>query len=294
MAVAEKRDKMIHLSAMPFEQLDIWPTGSVERIILQRMNEDRIIYSYQLLEELSFELQMRKQIMLSARAMNQSHVQFEPFEKSRCNPSYWELMNTGGFQLKPGVRPSDAIQDIYTNSSQYAFECATAIIMIYYHAALNRLDEPIFNQIFQNIYLYSWHFDPDLGLNTIYSEHLIPGDVVYFNNPDFHLETPWWRGGNAVVLEDGMYYSHGLGIRTAQQMIDELNASRNPGSTHSAYMENLVTRPSFKGLASFSMLPRGYMAYKNQLSVIHHNECSIPCGRYLYYLNILYNQWNRL
>ncbi|MFC0561735.1 protein-glutamine gamma-glutamyltransferase [Halalkalibacter alkalisediminis] len=283
---------MIHLSEIPFEQIDMWPPGSVESIIFQKMNEGSIVYSYQSIGELLFELKLRKQIMLSARAMSQSNVQFEPFEKSRCNPYYWDLLNTGGFQLRPGVKPSDAIQDIYTNSSQYAFECATAIIIIYYHATLNSLDEHVFNQLFQNIYLYSWHFDPDLGVNSIYTDHLIPGDVVYFNNPDFHLETPWWRGENAVVLEDGTYYGHGLGILTAEQIIQALNQSRNPGSNQSAYLENLVTRPSFKGLANFSMLPRGYMAYKIQHAVIHHNESSIPCGRYLFYLNTLYNQLN--
>ncbi|WP_308218774.1 hypothetical protein [Bacillus cereus group sp. BfR-BA-01347] len=65
------------------------------------------------------------------------------------------------------------------------------------------------------MYLYSWHFDPDLGLKTIYINHFLPGDVVYFNNPDFHPQTPWWIGENAVVLGDGTYFGHGLGIKTA-------------------------------------------------------------------------------
>lgn len=276
-------------SEMPFEQRDMWPSGSVESRIFQWMNEDPIVYSYQFIDELSFEIKLRKQIMVSARAMNQSNVQFEPFEKSRCNPHYWDLMNTGGFQLRPGVMPSDAIQDIYKNSSQYAFECATAMNIIFYHAVLNSIGVHVFNRLFQNIYLYSWHYDPDLGVNSIYTDHFLPGDVVYFNNPDFHLETPWWRGENAVVLGDGTYFGHGLGIWTAEQIIQALNNSRKPGSNQSAYLTNLVTRPSFKDLAKFSMMPRGYVAYKIQHAVIHHNESSIPCDRYQFYLNKLYN-----
>jgi hypothetical protein len=142
-------------------------SGSIESMIIQRMNEDPIVYSYQSIDELSFELKLRKNIILSARAMNQSNVQFEVFAKSRCNPQYWHLTSTGGFQLRYGVKPSDAIQDIYMNSSQYAFECATAKAIIYYHAVLILIGEYFFNQLFKNIYLYSWHVDPDLGLTLI-------------------------------------------------------------------------------------------------------------------------------
>ncbi|WNF35404.1 protein-glutamine gamma-glutamyltransferase [Bacillaceae bacterium IKA-2] len=281
---------MIQLSEMPFEQGDMWSSGSVEKMIFQRMNEGPIAYSYQLIDELSFEINLRKQITVSARAMNQSNVQFEPFETSRCNPHYWDLMYTGGFQLRPGVKPSDAIRDIYRNSSLYAFECATAMIIIYYHAVLNSIGEHAFNLLFQNIYLYSWHSDPDLGVNSIYTDHFLPGDVLYFNNPDFHLQTPWWKGVNAVVLGDGTYFGHGLGIKTAEQIIEALNNTRKPWSNQSAYLTNLVTRPAVKNLAKFSMMPRSYVAYKIQHVVILHKESSIPSDRYLFYLNKLYTQ----
>lgn len=284
------RDSMIQLSGMPFQQSGMWPSGSIESVIIQRMHEDPVVYSYQSIDELSFELKLRKNIIVSARAMNQGHAQFEIFAKSRCNPQYWHLTNAGGFQLRRGVIPSDAIQDIYRNSSLYAFECATAKVIIYYHAVLNSIGEHLFNQLFQNLYLYSWHFDPDFGIQLINTDHFLPGDVVYFNNPDFDPETSWWRGENAVVLGDGTYFGHGLGIRTAEQMIQALNKRRKLGSNQSAYLTNLVTRPSFKHLAKFSMLTRGYPAYKIQNVVIHHNESSISCDRYLFYLNKVYNQ----
>lgn len=182
--------------------------------------------------------------------------------------------------------------DIYKNSSLYAFECATAKVIIYYHAVLNSINEHLFNQLFRNLYLYSWHFEPDLGIHTINTNHFLPGDVVYFNNPDFNPETSWWRGESAVVLGDGTYFGHGLGIRTAEQMIQALNKTRRPGSNQSAYLTNLVTRPSFKYLEKYSTLPRGYIAHKIQHIVIHHNESSISCDRYLFYLNKVYNQIN--
>src|SRR5699024_6217049 len=128
----------------------------------------------------------------------------------------------------------------------YAFECATAIIVIYYHSVLSSIDEHLFNQLFPHLYFYSWHSDSDLGIQMIQTEHFLPGDVVYFRNPDFNPETSWWRGENAVVLEDGTYFGHGIGIRSAEQIIQTLNQARKPGSHQSAYLENIAKRLSFK------------------------------------------------
>ncbi len=287
----EMRDRMIQISGMHFQQSSMWPSDSIESVIIQRMQEDKIVYPYQSIEELSFELKLRKSIIASAKSMNQGDAQFEILANSRCNPQYWHLTNTGGFQLRHDVIPSDAIQDIYKNSSLYMFECATATVIIYYHAVLNSMDEHLFNQLFQNLYLYSWHVDPDLGIQSIHTDHYLPGDVVYFNNPDFDPETFWWRGENAVDLGDGTYFGHGLGIRTAEQMFQALNKRRKPGSTQLAYLMNLVIRPSFKHLAKLAMLPRGYTANKIQHVVINHNESSISYDRYLFYLNKVYNQF---
>ncbi|WP_044795583.1 protein-glutamine gamma-glutamyltransferase [Bacillus cereus] len=280
---------MIQLLRMPFRQKDMCPSSIIKNITMKRLDEDLIIYSHRTIDELSFELKLREKIILSARAMNQSNVQFATFAKSRCNPQYWYLMNTGGFLLRDDVKPSDAIQDIYMNSSQYAFECATAKVIIYYHAILHLVGEYFFNQLFPHIYLYSWHFNPNLGLKTIYTNHFSPGDVVYFSNPDFHPQTPWWIGENAVVLEDGRYFGHGLGIKTAEQMIHALNQKRKPSTTQSAYLTNLVTRPDFIHLAKISMLQRNYVIHKYQHLVINHNESSISFDRYSFFLNTIYN-----
>ncbi|OXS69549.1 protein-glutamine gamma-glutamyltransferase [Priestia filamentosa] len=282
---------MIQIFGMPFQQTDMWPSGSIESMIVQRMNEDQIVYSYQSVDELSFELKLRENIIASARAMNEGHADFEIFENSRCNPQYWHLTRSGGFQLKRDVMPSDAIQDIYKNSSLYAFECATAKVIIYYHAVLNSIGEHLFNRLFRPLYLYSWHFDPDLGIHAIKTRHFLPGDIVYFNNPDFDPEASWWRGENAVVLEDDTYFGHGVGIGTAEQIIDALNQKRKPGEgNQSAYLTNSVARPSFKHLANISMLPRGYRDYKVQYIKVHHNEISISCDRHLFYLNEVYKR----
>jgi protein-glutamine gamma-glutamyltransferase len=280
---------MIQIRGKTFEQISSLPADNVERIIIQRMHESSVVYSYSSIEELSFELKLRKNIIMSARAMNQSDVKFAIFANSQCNPKFWDLTNVGGFQLRPGVRPSDAIQDIYENSSLYAFECATAKIIIYYHAVLKSMGDDLFNQYFQNLYLYSWHFDPDLQIKAIPLEQFLPGDVVYFNNPDVDPETPWWRGENAVALEDDTFFGHGLGIRTSEQMIQELNKRRKPDSNQSAYLLDQVTRPNFIHLAKLSLSPQRFAFNKIQHIVIWHNESSISCYQYLTYLNKVYS-----
>ena len=272
---------MIRISGLPFQQSDMWPSGSIENYIIQQMIADTITYNYQSIGELSFELKLRKNIILSAKTMSQSGVSFERLADSRCNPRYWNLTSSGGFMLKYGLKPSDAIQDIFTNGTKYGFECATAMIIIYYHAVLNVLGETLFNQLFQNIYLYSWHADSDLGIYSTYSTHYLPGDIVYFNNPDFNPQTPYWRGENAVVLGDGTYFGHGLGIKTANQMIQALNQTRKQGSNQTAYLTNIVTKPSFKHLAKLSLSQPGEVFYKHHQYLVHHDESSIPAARFV-------------
>ncbi|WP_223702404.1 protein-glutamine gamma-glutamyltransferase [Sutcliffiella deserti] len=278
---------MIKISGEPFQHSDLWADDSIESMIVKQIEEDPAVYFYQSIEELKFEILLRKNILASARAMAQGEAEFETFAGSRGNPDYWTMSSRGGFQLNPGVKPSRAIRDFYRNSSLYAFECATAKVIVYYHAVLNTIGENIFDQLFQNLYLYSWHFDSDLDIQTLELDYFLPGDVVYFNNPDYNPETPWWRGENAIVMGDGTYFGHGLGLKTGDEIIEFLNSTRKPNSNKSAYMMKLVVRPSFKLFEKIAILTRGYYAYKVPRAAIHHNETSISCDRYLFYLYTL-------
>ncbi|ALC91670.1 protein-glutamine gamma-glutamyltransferase [Bacillus sp. FJAT-18017] len=274
---------MIQLSGFPFQQKENWHLGSIEKTIIQQMQSAPVLYYYNSEYELLFELKVRKNIIQSAKEMNESQAEFTYFEYARCNPRYWQLTRAGGFFLRPDVQPADAILDIYRNSSLYAFECATAIPIIYYHAVLNSIGSNLFNSLFRNLYLYSWHTDTDVGIITFYSDHFIPGDVLYFNNPDFDRKKPQFLGINAVVLNDGRLFGHGFNIRSSQEMIQILNEKRNPDSQQSAYLTKLVTRPSFKYLFRVASWFRNSRAYKLQRPIVHHNKNSISYAHYLYY-----------
>lgn len=274
---------MIKISGIPFKQNEIWQLGSIEKTIIQQMQKTSIVYSYNSENELLFELKVRKNIIQSAKAMDKSQAVFTTFAYARCNPKYWKLTKTGGFLLRPDVQPADAILDIFRNSSLYAFECATAIPIIYYHAILFSIGAELFNSLFQNLYLYSWHTDTDLGIVTFNSNHFLPGDVLYVNNPDFDRKTPWFRGLNVVILDDGNLFGHGFNIRTSEEIIQILNDKRGPDSHKSAYITKLVTRPSFKYLFRAANWDRNGIAYKMQRPIVHHNKSSISYAHYLYY-----------
>ncbi|MFA9456461.1 protein-glutamine gamma-glutamyltransferase [Halalkalibacter sp. AB-rgal2] len=277
---------MIQVAGRPFSQENAVDLGSVGHVILQQMLESPELFAYPSMNELHFELNMRIHILDSAKEMNASQVTFTTFEHAQCNPAYWTLTYAGGFLLRNDVQPSEAILDIYRNSSLYAFECATAIIIIYYQAILKSIGSRRFNSIFQNLYLYSWHTDTSLELNSVYSStRFLPGDVVYFNNPDFHPHTPWYRGENAVVMSDGTFFGHGFGIMTAEEMIQFLNEQRSPGSMQAAYLATLLTRISPETMHMLLHLHRGRIFYQPTKKVVHHNLCSISCIDYQYFLN---------
>lgn len=276
-------NSMIQVAGRPLTADGIAEFGAEERIIIQQMLNAPETFSYRTMNELRFELNMRKNIMDSAREMSDSKAAFTIFETARCNPAYWNLTNAGGFLLRPGVRPSEAVLDIYRNGSLYAFECATAMVIVYYHAVLKSIGSPNFDILFQNLYLYSWHTDPDLELHPTYLDYFLPGDVVYFNNPEFHPNVSWFRGLNAVVLSDGTYFGHGFGIMTADQIINFLNTQRFPGSTQPAYLANIVTRISSPTMHKLFTLQGSRIAPKKTKVVVHHNLCSISRVQYEYY-----------
>ena len=259
---------MIRISGDNFDINTIinqYKDNSIERKVLDILHSSRKIYDYNSLDELKFELTLRKNIVNAAIDLNRSNFDFAVFRKARCNTDYWERTRQGGFLLKDGVRPSAAINDIYKNSNKYATECATAMVIVYYKAVLDSFGEKLFDDSFSKIYLMNWHYmDRNLGLDT--SDEVVdylPGDCRYFKNPDVNPLTPEWQGENVIFLGNEKYYGHGIGIGTGNEIIKALNEERFIGARRSAYLLDSVTRPDFQQLAyiyskSSSREHRGY------------------------------------
>ncbi|MCM8710281.1 protein-glutamine gamma-glutamyltransferase [Clostridium sp. SYSU_GA19001] len=229
-----------------------FPKDSIEVKIINILSSSSEIYKYSSLNELKFEINMRINIINTAKTLYKSDFKFKTFEDSFCNNEYWERTENGGFLQKESVKTSDAINDIFKNSSKYGTECATAMVIIYYKAILEIYPDELFNETFQKIFLISWHYlDDDLDI-LVYKNKAdyLPGDYRYFSNPDFNPETPEWRGENVIDLGDGTYYGHGIGIKSAEDMIKTLNKHRKKDSVTSAFLMDITGYPNFKYLAA--------------------------------------------
>ena len=243
---------MIQIAGSPFDATAL--TGefseySIERKVLSTMAQSTETYRFDSLDQLRFELTLRREIVKAARALDRSSFAFAVFHYSKCNPKYWERTNNGGFELIEGAKPSEAIRDIYSNGHLYATECATAMVIVYYKALLEVFGDELFDATFPKITLMNWHaLDPllkEVGLPRPVADVLL-GDRGYFDNPDVNPETPQWQGENVIVLPDDLYYGHGIGIRTADEIIRALNGNRFEGATQPAEFLDSLARPNFK------------------------------------------------
>ncbi|MBU8877545.1 protein-glutamine gamma-glutamyltransferase [Bacillus sp. FJAT-29790] len=221
----------------------------VQREIFLALENSPFPHQYESLHVLLFDIQLRENIIKAARLLNGSQAKFAPFTTSKFNPQVWTKI-IYGYLLNPYVLPSDSIRDIFKNSKEYAFECSTAIIIIYYKAVLDSIPTSYFNTLFQRLLVWDWNYDHDLGIITKEGRDFIPGDVVYFYNPDYGH--PVWRGENAVYLGGGLYFGHGIGIQTEEGMVKALNTLRRPYSTQNAYLISQHSRLDAHYLSRFA------------------------------------------
>lgn len=220
-----------------------------QKEIYEYLDRAMAMFEYETTFQLLFEIRLRENIIEASLKLKDSGVTFTSFTYSKFNPFYWTKV-AKGYLLNPNVLPSDAINDIFENGSEYGFECSTAMVVIFYKAVLDSIRVADFNYLFGGMLVWIWNYDPDLSIITLEGSEFIPGDVVYFMNPDF--DKPIWRGENAVYLGNGLYYGHGIGIGTAEEMINALNTLRKKGSFTSAYMLQQHSRLNFKYLSQFS------------------------------------------
>ncbi|WP_071459237.1 protein-glutamine gamma-glutamyltransferase [Bacillus massilinigeriensis] len=231
------------------KKVDPGGLGHVEKIIFYSLTSSRAIFRYISKGELLFDLMLRKNIIGSARAMLAGGAAFTSFENSSFNPAYWSRTSSG-YLLRPDVLPSDAVRDVFVNGKLYGFECSTAMVLIFYKAVLESIRESDFNYLFGGLLVWNWQHDPDLAIITLLGTEFIPGDVVYFNNPEHRK--PIWRGENAVVMENKLYYGHGVGIVTGEEMIAGLNSLRRKDAVISAYLLPQHSRLNIRYLYRFS------------------------------------------
>jgi protein-glutamine gamma-glutamyltransferase len=147
-----------------------------------------------------------------------------------------------GGSLLPGVKPSDALNEIFKGGNKY--ECGTAMTIVYYKAILDLIGPQDFDRVCANMRIgpgYGTgmvpHYTEAGGSHTAADGNpLAPGDRGYITNWDVSSagRTAGWSGENVVYLGEGKYYGHPFGIETAEHMIEYMGNHRNPGSTRPA------------------------------------------------------------
>lgn len=194
-------------------------------------------------------MKIRAAIVQMAYRLNQSGAQFATFSQTRGNAMYWDVTPRGGLRLKREIKPSDAIRNIFDQGHLYGFECATAMIVIYYGALLKTLGPKRFNQAFPSLFLFSWHTNSNLPIYSQRAHDLIIGDVRYIDNPMVDPEHPEWQGENVVYMGNELYFGHGIGVKPLDQMIAIINTFQPSPDAPSAYLTDNVTRPNFHDLS---------------------------------------------
>ncbi|CAH0126856.1 Protein-glutamine gamma-glutamyltransferase [Peribacillus sp. Bi96] len=194
------------------------------------------VYEYASLGELEFEIQLRLRVIEAAISLENSHAEFSTLEESLSNKQYWHLSKNGTFTLLPRVPPHVAIVDIFLNGRLYAFECGTAIVVTFLKAILDLIGPRDFDYLFKDLFLYDWHPPKNMALLVHKGRDYLPGDNLYFKNPDHDEDTPEWQGENAILLGQNQFYGHGIGITNSQGIIDELNGNRKPNASISAFL----------------------------------------------------------
>ena len=223
--------------------------NGLQRDIYFALENNSSWHQYDHVHQLLFEIVLRENIIKAAKMLHDSQATFAPFATSKFNPAKWRKTKYGYLQ-NPDVFPSEAIRDVFQNSSGYAFECTTAIVLIFYKAVLDSISISHFDWLFQDLLVWDWKHDHDLGIISKIGSDFIPGDAVYFYNPEY--DHPVWSGENAIYLGKGLYFGHGIGIKTAEGMVNDLNTLRKKDATISAYLISQHTRLNIKYLAQFS------------------------------------------
>jgi protein-glutamine gamma-glutamyltransferase len=203
---------------------------------LQCLAEDSNVFEYRNFGDFNFEIQLRNRVIEAAIALDKSGPEFSTLEESQSNQRYWHLSKDGTFTLQPGILPHAALVDIFMNGGLYAFECGTAIVVTFLKAILALIGPRNFDYLFSDLFLYDWRPPRNMALIVRQGRDYLPGDCVYFKNPDHDLATPEWQGENAILLGRNLFYGHGIGITTAQGIINELNSNRKPYATISAFL----------------------------------------------------------
>ena len=203
--------------------------------------------------------QIQLNVVKAARAFHAAGVNFSGSSKTdKVNQELWWMGYGGKMGVRQGVKPSDALNDIFQNGPKYGMECATGTLVVLYKGILDTIGPADFDRAFAKTRLFRWDIkDDDFQKAELHGNlpGYWPGDHTYFKNPDFDPAHSAFQGENVIYLGQGMYFGHGLGIVSEREVISSLNSLRRPGATTSAFRDGFELRLDGRRIAKLDVDP---------------------------------------
>jgi protein-glutamine gamma-glutamyltransferase len=196
------------------------------------------------------DLAFRQAVVNAACALAAGGADFSASDKTdKVNSHYWGLGYGGKMSARKFMadgtlgKPSEALNDIFMNGKQYAFECATAMMVIYHKAILDHVGAKAFDAMFSDpgmLNFFRWERKDQDFVDVERLVHkpvpLHPGSHYYYENPDASPENSAFRGENVIYLGNGRFYAHGVigksgtYVVTEKELLKSLSSLRRRGS----------------------------------------------------------------
>lgn len=199
--------------------------------------------------------------------MHQAHHEFAIAPRQKFSSEFWrrdgQLSHFATFHLKPGAKASAAMNDVFLHPDAYRFECATALVLVYYRAIQKLIGDADFDRIMGDLKIGPWEFEADLERFLLRSgrgdqpatearaEALKFGEYTYTKN----WAVSWWgwakgcQGQNQIRLDQDLYYAHSYELVGQGDIVARENGARVFGAQTSASMTDRQERLDPKLLA---------------------------------------------
>lgn len=226
--------------------VDVNGDGQIDKgdVVLSKKDDGKLLVE-RVSQKMADETKVGAAMVNASEKMHSSGVSFQVIKNHKANPDYWTIGAGGVLELKPGVKPSEALADITKNGGKYGFECATGLVVVYYQAMLELLGPQDFDRVASDLRMGPWVMEDDLdrlmtnrspnpgaGVETpLGDKKLTPGEYYYFRNWDVTDEARerGWQGENVIYLGEGKFYGHGIGLGPGADFVNKLAGEMKPG-----------------------------------------------------------------
>jgi protein-glutamine gamma-glutamyltransferase len=238
--------------------------------IAETMQQASYTFDYKTAEAFAVDIVGRLNVIKAARTFQDAKVGFNRTTTLARIPggaAYWKDLPQG-LELKEGASAAAAFRAFVKkrgpDDPAPSLDCACGAYVVFYLGLLNTLEglvtggrgTQLFDELAskdragkkQQVRLLGGEGTNPRGWNPTTEPNdklFIPGDAVYFENPD-NSGAPW-LGENTIYLGNKLFFAHGIGVKSKEAIIMELNMHKNPAvaKPKAAYVSEKRVSPMF-------------------------------------------------